>query len=65
MNIKKRIFWDTKCQRLCDQFTDTVDKLINCCWEKVVASTKSVSYKHLREYSSEAVAVAMEGNGFY
>lgn len=32
--------------------------------EKVVASTKSVSYKHLREYSSEAVAVAMEGNGF-
>lgn len=32
--------------------------------EKVVASTQSVSYKHLREYSSEAVAVAMEGNGF-
>jgi adenosylhomocysteine nucleosidase len=32
--------------------------------EKVVASEKAVAYKYLRQYCSDALAVAMEGNGF-
>lgn len=32
--------------------------------EKVVASSKSVTYNYLKQYCSDAVAVDMEGNGF-
>jgi len=32
--------------------------------EKVVASDKAVAYQYIRKYCSDAVAVAMEGNGF-
>ncbi|WP_037360641.1 5'-methylthioadenosine/S-adenosylhomocysteine nucleosidase [Asinibacterium sp. OR53] len=32
--------------------------------EKVVASTRSVTYKYLKQFCSDAVAVDMEGNGF-
>lgn len=32
--------------------------------EKVVSSTASVAFSYLRQYCSDAVAVAMEGNGF-
>jgi adenosylhomocysteine nucleosidase len=32
--------------------------------DKVVASEKAVAYQYLRKYCSDALAVAMEGNGF-
>lgn len=32
--------------------------------EKVIASTRAVTYGYLKKYSSEAIAVDMEGNGF-